>query len=178
MFFVQYIEEPVQDAADLATFFEQTQMPIALDETLDQALSGQSCSQSSTQAGVSMQVQQLMAKLPLQAVRAFIVKPGVVGGFEATTAIAAAALKYGVQVGHQASSSDVRLHHLIFQLPFSSSLVYAATPGRAKAHIPSAFIVRLSERHLCAQACIAGVTASWKDFAPTFHYQAASSGAP
>ena len=37
---VQYVEEPVQDTRDLAAFFDQTHIPLALDETLDEALSG------------------------------------------------------------------------------------------------------------------------------------------
>lgn len=90
---LQYIEEPVQDTADLADFYAQTHMSLALDETLDEGLPLGSA------AGLGSKVQQVVSMLPFGAVAALVVKPGAVGGFERTHALAKAAAKQNIQVG-------------------------------------------------------------------------------
>ena len=55
---LQYIEEPVQDTRDLAAFFGQTRIPMALDETLDEAFSGQGLFRYSSALGPEQRLQQ------------------------------------------------------------------------------------------------------------------------
>lgn len=91
---VQYIEEPVQEPGDLAEFHQQTHMRIALDETVDQAvpLSGK------PDAALGLKLQEVLSAVPQKAIAALVIKPGVVGGFERTHAIASVAAKHHVQV--------------------------------------------------------------------------------
>ena len=89
---LQYIEEPVQDTADLADFYAQTHMPLALDETLDEG------SSLGSTAGLDGKVQQTVSMLPFGAVAALVVKPGAVGGFERTHTLAKVAAKQNIQV--------------------------------------------------------------------------------
>lgn len=93
---LQYIEEPVQDTADLADFFEQTRMAIALDETIDESAAGADLGRPVT--GLGDKAQHILDALPPKAVAALVAKPGVIGGFERTHSLAKAAAKQDVQV--------------------------------------------------------------------------------
>ena len=93
---LQYIEEPVQDTADLAEFYEQTQMPIALDETIDESVMESHL--GGPVVGLGDKAQHVLDALPPRAVAVLVVKPGVVGSFERTHYLAKAATKQDVQV--------------------------------------------------------------------------------
>ncbi|XP_062111267.1 protein PHYLLO, chloroplastic isoform X2 [Humulus lupulus] len=77
---LQYIEEPVQNEADIIKFCEESGLPVALDETLD-------CLQENS-------LNELM-KYTHPGIVAIIIKPGVVGGFENTELLAQWAQKHG-----------------------------------------------------------------------------------
>jgi O-succinylbenzoate synthase len=60
---IEYIEEPVADSNDHAEFIKSSPIPLALDETL---------------------VESDISKINLNGVKAFVLKPQVLGGFDAT----------------------------------------------------------------------------------------------
>ena len=95
---LQYIEEPVQDTRDLAAFFGQTRIPMALDETLDEAFSGQGLFRHSSALGPEQRLQQQMAKLGHGAVVALVAKPGMIGGFERAMSLSHWAASQGIKV--------------------------------------------------------------------------------
>ena len=92
---LQFLEEPLQDAADLAALHAATQVPLALDESLDQAVSGLILSGSRA-------APEALARLlaPGRGVAALVVKPSVVGGVQAALSL--------VRWGH-AAGCKVRL---------------------------------------------------------------------
>lgn len=92
---VQYVEEPVHDIRDLAAFFDQTHIPLALDETLDETLSGRG--PLTSKSGES-RLQQQISGLSKGAVAALVVKPGVIGGFERAACLSQWAAGHGIQV--------------------------------------------------------------------------------
>lgn len=92
---VQYVEEPVHDTRDLAAFFDQTHVPLALDETLDKALSGRG--PQTSKSGES-RLQQHISGLSKGAVAALVMKPGVIGGFERAACLSQWAASHGIQV--------------------------------------------------------------------------------
>jgi len=61
---IEYIEEPLENIADLAAFFKETAMPVALDETIA--------------------VQRVDSMKELNGIDAFVLKPAVLGGFDRT----------------------------------------------------------------------------------------------
>jgi O-succinylbenzoate synthase len=91
---VQYVEEPTSDLRASLDFSAATGIPIALDESLDEALA-QASSLSACPAAAAPVAQALRA-LPIArsgaagaAVAAVVVKPGVVGGYERAFQVAA-----------------------------------------------------------------------------------------
>ncbi len=95
---LQYIEEPVQDTRDLAAFFGQTRIPMALDETLDEAFSGQGLFRYSLALRPEQRLQQQMAELGHGAVVALVAKPGMIGGFERALSLSHWAATQGIKV--------------------------------------------------------------------------------
>ncbi|DBA90081.1 TPA: hypothetical protein ACH3X1_003400 [Trebouxia sp. C0004] len=95
---LQYIEEPVQDTRDLAAFFGQTHIPMALDETLDEAFSGQGLFRYSSALGPEQRLQQQIAELGHGAVVALVAKPGMIGGFERAMSLSHWAASQGIKV--------------------------------------------------------------------------------
>lgn len=98
---LQYVEEPVQDPRDLAAFFGQTHIPMALDETLDEAFSGQGLFKYSSALDPEHRLQQQMAELGRGAVVALVAKPGMIGGFERAMSLSHWAASQGVKVPAQ-----------------------------------------------------------------------------
>lgn len=92
----QYIEEPAASLADSLRFAALTGIPIALDETLDEA-----CTQIHSAAG-GAKLGELEEALPAVSaaggVAAVVLKPAVLGGFERTARVAAWARVRGMQV--------------------------------------------------------------------------------
>ncbi|MCK5565303.1 MAG: o-succinylbenzoate synthase [Planctomycetes bacterium] len=72
---VEYIEEPVANPKDRAKFIKASPIPLALDETL---------------------VKNDIRKIDLEGVKAMVLKPQVLGGFEATTKLINIAKEKGV----------------------------------------------------------------------------------
>ena len=97
---VQYLEEPVADIRDLAAFAEQTQIPIALDETLDQLFAGQGIAASSPSQRHEHVLHSFVSQLPAGAVAALVVKPGVIGGFERAVQLQQWARTQDIQVSY------------------------------------------------------------------------------
>ncbi len=95
---LQYIEEPVQDTRDLAAFFGQTHIPMALDETLDEAFSGQGLFRYNSALGPEQRLQQQLAELGHGAVVALVAKPGMIGGFERAMSLSYWAASQGIKV--------------------------------------------------------------------------------
>ncbi len=95
---MQYIEEPVQDTRDLAAFFGQTRIPMALDETLDEAFSGQGLFRYSSALGPEQRLQQQLAELGHGAIVALVAKPGMIGGFERAMSLGHWAASQGIKV--------------------------------------------------------------------------------
>uniref|UniRef100_A0A1J3CVU3 Protein PHYLLO, chloroplastic n=1 Tax=Noccaea caerulescens TaxID=107243 RepID=A0A1J3CVU3_NOCCA len=77
---LQYIEEPVQNKDDLIRFHEETGLPVALDETLDDF---EECPL------------RMLSKYTHPGVVAVVIKPSVVGGFENAAKIARWAQQHG-----------------------------------------------------------------------------------
>ncbi|CAA7053570.1 unnamed protein product [Microthlaspi erraticum] len=77
---LQYIEEPVQNKDDLIRFHEETGLPVALDETLDDF---EECPL------------RMLSKYTHPGVVAVVLKPSVVGGFENAAKIARWAQQHG-----------------------------------------------------------------------------------
>ena len=78
--YLQYIEEPVEDVNDLAAFFHSTQIPVAMDETLDDAI---------RQAGkLGALPPAVIEVIQAGGLAGLVVKPAVVGGFEQAWEIA------------------------------------------------------------------------------------------
>ncbi|XP_009127684.1 protein PHYLLO, chloroplastic isoform X1 [Brassica rapa] len=77
---LQYIEEPVQNKDDLIRFCEESGLPVALDETLDDF---KECPL------------RMLAKYTHPGVVAVVIKPSVVGGFEIAALIARWAQQHG-----------------------------------------------------------------------------------
>ena len=98
---LQYVEEPLQDTRDLAAFFGQTHIPMALDETLDEAFSGQGLFRFSSALGPEQRLQQQMAELGHGAVVALVAKPGMIGGFERAMSLSHWAASQGIKVSVQ-----------------------------------------------------------------------------
>ena len=96
---MQYVEEPVQDTRDLGAFFDQTHIPTALDETLDEAVSGKHASSHPPAMTPQAILQHLISQLPKGAIAALVVKPGVVGGFEKASGVSQWAAAHNIQVG-------------------------------------------------------------------------------
>ncbi|EXB44934.1 hypothetical protein L484_026522 [Morus notabilis] len=70
---LQYIEEPVKDEGDIIKFFEESGLPVALDETID-------CIQENPL--------NILMKYTHPGIVAIVIKPSVVGGFESAALIA------------------------------------------------------------------------------------------
>ena len=88
-FDLQYVEEPVRDIeSDLAAFHCTTGVPVALDESVDDALLR---ARNKNNASVADALEELFE--PTFGVVALVLKPGVLGGFEACAAAAAARTK-------------------------------------------------------------------------------------
>ncbi|KAJ0242827.1 2-oxoglutarate decarboxylase/hydro-lyase/magnesium ion-binding protein [Hirschfeldia incana] len=77
---LQYIEEPVQNKDDLIRFCEESGLPVALDETLDD---------------IKECPLRMLAKYTHPGVVAVVIKPSVVGGFENAALIARWAHQHG-----------------------------------------------------------------------------------
>ncbi|KAM6548265.1 hypothetical protein CsatB_019941 [Cannabis sativa] len=77
---LQYIEEPVQNEADIIKFCEESGLPVALDETID-------CLQENPL--------NVLMKYTHPGIVAIVIKPSVVGGFENTESLAQWAHKHG-----------------------------------------------------------------------------------
>ena len=91
-FDLQYVEEPVRDIeSDLAAFHCTTGVPVALDESVDDALLR---ARNKNNASVADALEELFE--PTFGVVALVLKPGVLGGLEACAAAAAAARTKGV----------------------------------------------------------------------------------
>ena len=91
-FDLQYVEEPVRDIeSDLAAFHCTTGVPVALDESVDDALLR---ARNKNNASVADALEELFE--PTFGVVALVLKPGVLGGFEACAAAAAAARTKGI----------------------------------------------------------------------------------
>ena len=93
--FLQYLEEPVQDARDLPSYFSQTGIPIGLDETLDEAFAAQHDDLGLTP---EERLAKLVCELGEGAVAGLVVKPGAVGGFERALDLHRWAVKHGIHV--------------------------------------------------------------------------------
>ena len=90
-FDLQYVEEPVRDVEnDLAAFHCTTGVPVALDESVDDAFSRARAENLSAADALEDLFE------PTFGVVALVLKPGVLGGFEACAAAAAAARTKGV----------------------------------------------------------------------------------
>lgn len=87
---LQYVEEPTRDARDIATFHFTTSIPVALDETIDEIVRS-----SANFTDASATVAQIADQST--GVAAIVLKPSVVGGLEATTTLARAAMSRGVR---------------------------------------------------------------------------------
>lgn len=70
---LQYIEEPVQDEEDIIKFCEETGLPVALDETIE---------------NIQENSLEMLAKFTHSGVVAVVIKPSVFGGFENAAQIA------------------------------------------------------------------------------------------
>jgi isochorismate synthase/2-succinyl-5-enolpyruvyl-6-hydroxy-3-cyclohexene-1-carboxylate synthase/2-succinyl-6-hydroxy-2,4-cyclohexadiene-1-carboxylate synthase/O-succinylbenzoate synthase len=93
---LQYVEEPVRDVEnDLAAFHCTTGVPVALDESVDEVFA-KCFSKSDTQTSTS--VADALEELfePTFGVVALVLKPSLIGGFEACSLAAAAARTKGV----------------------------------------------------------------------------------
>ncbi|CAL5350003.1 unnamed protein product [Camellia sinensis] len=77
---LQYIEEPVQDEEDIIKFCEETGLPVALDETIE---------------NIQENSLEMLAKFTHSGVVAVVIKPSVVGGFENAALIARWAQQQG-----------------------------------------------------------------------------------
>ncbi|XP_039036473.1 protein PHYLLO, chloroplastic-like [Hibiscus syriacus] len=77
---LQYIEEPVQDEADIIRFCEESGLPVALDETID----------NSPENPLNM-----LVKYNHPGIVALVIKPTVIGGFERAAIIARWAQRQG-----------------------------------------------------------------------------------
>ena len=99
---VQYLEEPVADIRDLASFAEQTQISVALDETLDELFAGQGIAASSASLEHRPVLHSFVSQLPAGAVAALVVKPGMIGGFERA-----------VQLQQWASAQDIQVSYAL-----------------------------------------------------------------
>lgn len=104
---MQFLEEPLQDTADLASFYAATHLPLALDESLDAAVQGLQVADENV---VSAHLAQLLA--PGNGVAALVVKPGVVGGVHEALSLA--------HWGH-AAGCKVRLPLCMAVLPLAMS---------------------------------------------------------
>jgi isochorismate synthase/2-succinyl-5-enolpyruvyl-6-hydroxy-3-cyclohexene-1-carboxylate synthase/2-succinyl-6-hydroxy-2,4-cyclohexadiene-1-carboxylate synthase/O-succinylbenzoate synthase len=94
---LQYVEEPVRDVEnDLAAFHCTTGVPVALDESVDEVFAKFFEKKSDTQTSTS--VADALEELfePTFGVVALVLKPSLIGGFEACAAAAAAARTKGV----------------------------------------------------------------------------------
>ncbi|XP_078444001.1 2-oxoglutarate decarboxylase/hydro-lyase/magnesium ion-binding protein isoform X2 [Wolffia australiana] len=80
---IQYIEEPVQQEGDIIKFCEETNLPVALDETID-SIKGDYLNQ--------------LEKFIHPGIVAIVIKPSVVGGFENAALIARWAQGHGKTV--------------------------------------------------------------------------------
>lgn len=120
---MQYIEEPVQDIRDLAAFFGQTGVPVALDETLDEAFAGQGIFKAASMESPEGRLHTLISQLGKGAIAGLVVKPGAIGGFERTLALSRWATMHGIRV----SSPEACLRYLcswtVF-IQFAFSLKY------------------------------------------------------
>lgn len=110
---LQYVEEPTINPADMLHFFMETGVAVAVDESLDEGIIGptacqaaaasiSSSSSSSKHSSSSRHSSSLPRSplLPLTAhtgLAAVVIKPSVVGGLEASWAIATWARKQGAQ---------------------------------------------------------------------------------
>ncbi|XWS69567.1 hypothetical protein CRYUN_Cryun04dG0190100 [Craigia yunnanensis] len=77
---LQYIEEPVQDEDDIVRYCEESGLPVALDETID------NCPENPLN---------MLVKYSHCRIVALVIKPTVIGGFEKTTMIARWAHRQG-----------------------------------------------------------------------------------
>ncbi|KAK2976386.1 hypothetical protein RJ640_008096 [Escallonia rubra] len=77
---LQYIEEPVSDGDDIIKFCEETGLPVAIDETID---------------NFQENFLEMLAKFTHAGVVAVVIKPSVVGGFENAALIARWAQQHG-----------------------------------------------------------------------------------
>ena len=92
---LEYVEEPVADPmADLSAFHCTTGVPVALDESVDEALAATAATAAATAAAAATALADLME--PTFGVVALVLKPSVLGGFEACAAAAAAARSRGI----------------------------------------------------------------------------------
>ncbi|GMH01833.1 hypothetical protein Nepgr_003672 [Nepenthes gracilis] len=77
---LQYIEEPVKNEDDIMKFCEETSLPVALDETID---------------NISGNIFEALARFTHSGIVAFVIKPSLVGGFENAALIARWAHMHG-----------------------------------------------------------------------------------
>ena len=90
---LQYVEEPVRDVEnDLAAFHCTTGVPVALDESVDDVFA--KFSSLTKSSSVADALEELFE--PTFGVVALVLKPGVLGGFEACSMAAAAARTKGI----------------------------------------------------------------------------------
>ena len=99
---LQYIEEPVQDPRDLAAFYGQTRVPMALDETLDEVFARGSILRDSSATAPQAGLHTITAELGRAAIAGLVVKPGAIGGFERALDLHKWASMQGIQVLHAA----------------------------------------------------------------------------
>ena len=95
---LQYLEEPVQDIRDLAAFFGQTGLHVALDETLDEAFAGQGIFKGASVVTPEDRLHTLLSQLGKGAVAGLVVKPGAIGGFERALTLSRWATMHGIHV--------------------------------------------------------------------------------
>eukprot|EP00884_Botryococcus_braunii_P003874 jgi/Botrbrau1/13488/Bobra.0082s0084.1 len=128
---LEYIEEPVRDPTDLAVFFEATRVPVALDETLDEALR----LAGPNPADVAMALSRLVDQTP--GLHALVVKPAVVGGLEKSALIARWASARRIQVvissAFESSLGLAVYAHLAAALPSNTSNIIPPAHGLATA---------------------------------------------
>lgn len=79
--FIEYIEDPLKNLEDLHSFYEQTGIPVALDETIEEFENKYgrfACSSKENFAGGSLRERD---KTSFPFLKAIIIKPTIVGGF-------------------------------------------------------------------------------------------------
>lgn len=104
-------------------FSRATGIPIALDESLDDAF-------PSTRAGTAVLRSLLPESGPAPGVAAVVVKPAVMGGFEASSTVASWARNLGMQV----KSLTLHATDLVWENTTQALLILSPCPGRVDKH--------------------------------------------